>query len=267
MSHAAAVCIICGIVRNPRRGRKPVRPGKCVSCQTIRRPHVFDCATCGKHVSADRNSGRPRQYCSRGCRELAQAKIVRMRRQAELRSSGKTLPGDILECALPKCDVRFMAKTSHQRYCSRRCREVSSYGPYATGEVLATRIRIEPCARCHETLVIKHGRGYQAKQCLSCRREVQRLKDAQKNHARRAAGRDVLSVDQLAARDGSRCQICRRKIDLSRSGQDQWGPSIDHILPVSRGGTNDPANLRLAHRRCNSSRGAKQPAQMLLGVA
>ena len=235
MSLDAAICIICGNVRNPRRGRKPVRPGKCVSCQTIRRRHQFDCATCGQHVLTDLNTGRPRQYCSRRCRELAQVRIVRMRRQAELRTSGKTLPGDMLECALPKCDVRFMAKTSHQRYCSRRCRQVSRYGPYATGELIATRIRIEPCARCRQNLVIKHGKGMQQKHCRSCRREVVRLKDAKKNHARRAAGREVLSVDQLAARDGSRCQICKRKIDMSRSGQDQWGPSIDHILPVSRG--------------------------------
>jgi 5-methylcytosine-specific restriction endonuclease McrA len=33
------------------------------------------------------------------------------------------------------------------------------------------------------------------------------------------------------------------------------GLTIDHLLPVSRGGTNDVSNLDVAHRRCNIARG------------
>ena len=34
--------------------------------------------------------------------------------------------------------------------------------------------------------------------------------------------------------------------------------TLDHAVPLSRGGDlNDPANARSAHRRCNSSRGAR----------
>ena len=36
--------------------------------------------------------------------------------------------------------------------------------------------------------------------------------------------------------------------------------TLDHVTPVSRGGTNDPANLRPAHRACNSERGNGRPA-------
>jgi len=35
--------------------------------------------------------------------------------------------------------------------------------------------------------------------------------------------------------------------------------TLDHVVPVSRGGTNDPANLRPAHRGCNSDRGNRAP--------
>jgi 5-methylcytosine-specific restriction endonuclease McrA len=31
----------------------------------------------------------------------------------------------------------------------------------------------------------------------------------------------------------------------------------DHVIPISHGGTNHPANIRVAHRSCNSKRGAK----------
>lgn len=52
------------------------------------------------------------------------------------------------------------------------------------------------------------------------------------------------------------CWWCRKPIDLglpARHG-DSW--TLDHIIPLSKGGApEDPANLRPAHRSCNSRRG------------
>lgn len=33
----------------------------------------------------------------------------------------------------------------------------------------------------------------------------------------------------------------------------------DHIVPKSKGGTNDRSNVKLAHRRCNELRGNSDP--------
>src|SRR5690606_35763415 len=44
--------------------------------------------------------------------------------------------------------------------------------------------------------------------------------------------------------EGKSCEVCGSTEDLTR----------DHIVPVSRGGTNDPANLRTLCRRCNRAR-------------
>jgi 5-methylcytosine-specific restriction endonuclease McrA len=41
---------------------------------------------------------------------------------------------------------------------------------------------------------------------------------------------------------------------------------LDHIVPLSRGGTHEPSNVQLAHYGCNSKRGAKGPAQMRLAA-
>jgi 5-methylcytosine-specific restriction endonuclease McrA len=32
-------------------------------------------------------------------------------------------------------------------------------------------------------------------------------------------------------------------------------PSHDHVVPLTKGGSNTPDNVRLAHRGCNSSKG------------
>lgn len=50
----------------------------------------------------------------------------------------------------------------------------------------------------------------------------------------------------------SNCAICGRPVDFNRVFPDPWSATLDHIVPVSKGG--DPAaleNLQLAHLQCN----------------
>jgi len=58
----------------------------------------------------------------------------------------------------------------------------------------------------------------------------------------------------LAERDGRSC--CTQCGSLDRI-------DIDHIIPQSRGGTDDLSNLRLLCRRCNSKKGAKMPNETI----
>ncbi|MBD0837384.1 HNH endonuclease [Streptomyces sp. TRM68416] len=56
------------------------------------------------------------------------------------------------------------------------------------------------------------------------------------------------------------CWWCGHDIDYTLTGyaaqRSPWAFTLDHALPLSRGGDLlDPANARSAHRRCNSQRG------------
>lgn len=77
---------------------------------------------------------------------------------------------------------------------------------------------------------------------------------------RRGASGKPLTVRQLLNRDGNTCYICDKDIDTSLSGLDDLGPTIDHVIPLARGGTNDGFNLRLTHRKCNTKKGVSIPA-------
>ncbi|MFI6103175.1 HNH endonuclease [Streptomyces sp. NPDC051310] len=59
---------------------------------------------------------------------------------------------------------------------------------------------------------------------------------------------------------GLPCWLCGEQIryDITgpAAGRHPWAFTLDHLVPLSRGGDLlDPANARSAHRRCNSARG------------
>lgn len=56
------------------------------------------------------------------------------------------------------------------------------------------------------------------------------------------------------------CWWCGEQIRYDITGLEAskhpWAFTLDHLIPLSRGGDLlDPANARSAHRRCNSARG------------
>ena len=54
------------------------------------------------------------------------------------------------------------------------------------------------------------------------------------------------------------CGICGRPVDFDKKFPDPWSATLDHIVPVSKGG--DPAaleNLQLAHLQCNRLKASK----------
>lgn len=56
---------------------------------------------------------------------------------------------------------------------------------------------------------------------------------------------------------GNRCHICTLPINLALAYPHPLSLSLDHLLPRSRGGSDDVSNLRPVHLRCNLSRGAR----------
>jgi 5-methylcytosine-specific restriction endonuclease McrA len=60
-------------------------------------------------------------------------------------------------------------------------------------------------------------------------------------------------IDAIRVAQGNRCYICHKKLKQFH---------IDHFIPLSKGGTNDPGNLRLACPKCNNFKRAKHPHDM-----
>ena len=73
-----------------------------------------------------------------------------------------------------------------------------------------------------------------------------------------------ITLAKLLKRDNGICYLCGEKVDVDdyiirddiKIVGDNY-PSIDHIVPVAKGGTHTWDNVKLAHKICNSKKGAK----------
>lgn len=59
-------------------------------------------------------------------------------------------------------------------------------------------------------------------------------------------------------RDNFLCKLCGAPMDMSAAPRSPLSPSIDHIVPVSRGGEHTYENTQSAHLTCNMSKGARE---------
>jgi len=72
-----------------------------------------------------------------------------------------------------------------------------------------------------------------------------------------------ISLEKLYKRDNGICSICGGKCDWSDHQYrgryfivGKTYPSIDHVIPLAKGGTHSWDNVKLAHLSCNSAKGA-----------
>lgn len=104
------------------------------------------------------------------------------------------------------------------------------------------------CRVCNKSFVSKYQDVTCSDECFKARRRI--------------TGKQWMEQEQrkaIYARDNWTCGICKLPVP-----EDTWEPntyqplfpSLDHIIPVSKGGDNSATNLRLAHTHCNSLRGA-----------
>lgn len=58
----------------------------------------------------------------------------------------------------------------------------------------------------------------------------------------------------LYERDSWICHLCGELVDRESGPNGDYAPSLDHLVPRAHGGSDDPDNLKTAHRICNSLR-------------
>lgn len=87
--------------------------------------------------------------------------------------------------------------------------------------------------------------------CKKWRRRDRKICDRCRNAGRT---RHKTQPAYLAERDGLDCGICGTQVDMAARWPAPESASVDHIIPVSRGGTHEESNLQLSHWSCNHAK-------------
>ena len=125
----------------------------------------------------------------------------------------------------------------------------------ALGNKIQVQIELNVCPVCGNLTT-------RPKYCSDkCAKKVERKGKEIKRRAkvRNAMVDKDITVLGLFKRDAGICYLCGKPCRLDdyvmQNGQKQcgdWYPSIDHVVPLSKGGKHSWDNVRLAHRICNS---------------
>ena len=122
---------------------------------------------------------------------------------------------------------------------------------------LATRV----CKNCGKDYSIA-STGYDSEQYCSrkcMKRWAMRIKNDRRLRRMKARKHDNdITLERLFTRDRGICYLCGNQCDWSDvvdgNASDRY-PSIDHVVPVSKGGTHTWDNVKLACRKCNTAKG------------
>lgn len=109
------------------------------------------------------------------------------------------------------CEQPFQARDRTQRYCSHRC-----------GCLARTARKIDKAVHWQRRRAWLKG--------AECERVVRRV---------------------VFDRDKWRCGLCGRKVKKHLKHPNPWSVSLDHLLPLSKGGAHSYANVQCAHLQCN----------------
>lgn len=136
------------------------------------------------------------------------------------------------------------------------------------------------CVICGEVFHTPNSRTITCGKVCGARKVAQSLKDRGRiwptvadreryfSYRRRAviksAVAEIFPASEIFERGGWRCQICRKKVSRSSKWPHPKSPSLDHIIPISKGGKHIRSNVQCVHFTCNSKKGNRGADQLLL---
>lgn len=120
--------------------------------------------------------------------------------------------------------------------------------------------KAKPIVKCRVCGQKFYGKTIRSSVCSDeCQHKLASHYWAMKKDARRRKAQTketkTITLPKLFERDGGICWICGEPCDITAHYNANNYPSVDHLIPISKGGKDEWANIKLAHRICNSLRG------------
>ena len=230
---------------------------------------LFSCLHCkAEFTPKTKRSGEGEKYCSRQCAYAARA-------AEPIRGVCAYYAKACTGCGRPGGKRRDWTRCEACLAEDRR-RKASDANRAAAEAMHRAAARVTTCAECQTTYCRLYGNkekrfGGRVQLCSAACQESRRIAGKRVAKSTRAARKrgdgKAERIDPLAvfARDGWRCQLCKRKTPKAKRGTcADDAPELDHIVPLSKGGPHSLTNVQCACRACNNEKGSKPLGQLLL---
>ncbi|HQR42597.1 MAG TPA: HNH endonuclease signature motif containing protein, partial [Gemmatales bacterium] len=244
--------------------------------------HLLRCPEC-KGIILQRSSGvgRKKQFCSATCYNKSYQRKHYAARKPVIQAARRPS----LDKTCGTCGKNFVAKAVTANFCSKKCSDYhfnhrQTNVCYQCGEFFKTTnpSTAETCSRRCRVLYFKDSKLV-SKVCLVCgsafqvgqyhaafakyctrrctERAANKLKEAYRTnwHRTRAAREKETEVERINPfvvfeRDNWTCWLCNTACDREAAFPHPRSATMDHVVPVSKGGSHVLDNLRCAHNLC-----------------
>lgn len=190
------------------------------------------------------------EHCTNDCK-LEGQKELSIKRELLIRLVKAIDPARKKKCL--NCNEIFYANNIGRMYCNDRCHYDDWYS-----NIKANRtIHDKTCVECEEEYSTTRPKS---KYCSrTCRRKSEWRKEEIRRNIKLKENGNIdwdINLKSLFQRDNGKCYLCNCEVNMDEHHNHNLYGSIDHVIPISKGGTHTWDNVKLAHRKCNSLKGS-----------
>jgi len=229
MASRTYTCETCGKSFHPNTRTQRVCSTDCITGRGVKlTPVILTCKGCEKTFVAKKSLEKTKTYCSRACYRQSRERLITCER----------------------CGIQFKRRDSAarpSRYCSNACKRSGWDAP-------------KSCNYCGSVFTpTRQNQRFCSTQCSALFRHEHDLATGKRIALPIRARCHKTLTSAVVERDGAVCHICNAPIDIALSGRHQMGLTIDHVIPLARGGSHTLGNLKPAHRVCNQRKSSTLP--------
>lgn len=230
------------------------------------------CIQCGSLITRERCGKDSRKYCGKPC-YFAAIREGKQRFKGRIQDQWAALVDWSYEWDADRRSCERAIQSHSACICCGKKNANSGYS-FCSRECLVSWRGERICKKCNAVFT---DASWCATTCTQCKKlaqkECRRRNGSSKFRSRaRKYGVSYESFSRVSiySRDKWTCQLCGRKcllrwtVNKRTKSPNCRSPTIDHIVPLSRGGAHLPDNVQLACFECNAKKGNAKIGQLRL---